>query len=195
MKRRLLFFAAAFVVLFLYASGQFAWLIWTYASQYDDGPADVALVLGAAADGVAPSPVFEERLRHAVDLYLRNRVGRLVLTGGRGAGEALAESEVGRDWAVARGVPPDAILIETQSRTTKENLMFAKALLEESGVGKILVVSDPLHMQRAMWMARTLNLNAAPSPTQTSRYESLATKVPMLFREVWFSFNWFLRQQ
>jgi hypothetical protein len=50
-------------------------------------------------------------------------------------------------------------------------------------------------MQRAMWMARVLKLNAAPSPTQTSRYETLATQVPMLFREVWFSFVWFLRQQ
>lgn len=195
MKRKLLFFAAGAVLIFLYASANFAWLIWSYSSQYEDGPADIALVLGAAADGVAPSPVFEERLRHAVDLYLRNRVGRLLLTGGRGEGEALAESDVGRDWAVARGVPADAILIETQSRTTKENLTFAKALIEDQGVGKILVVSDPLHMQRAMWMARVLKLNAAPSPTQTSRYETLATQVPMLFREVWFSFVWFLRQQ
>lgn len=193
--RKLKFLAMGLVILVLYAAGQFAWIIWTYAGNSSDGPADAALVLGAAADGVAPSPVFEERLRHAVDLYHRNRVARLILTGGRGQGDALAESEVGRDWAVANGVPADAILIETESRTTKQNLVNALPLIEANHVGKILLVSDPLHMRRAMWMADTLKLNAEPSPTSTSRYETLATQVPMLFREVWFSFVWYFREE
>ncbi len=193
--RKLKFLAMGLVILVLYAAGQFAWIIWTYAGNSSDGPADAALVLGAAADGVAPSPVFEERLRHAVDLYHRNRVARLILTGGRGQGDALAESEVGRDWAVANGVPADAILIETESRTTKQNLVNALPLIEANHVGKILLVSDPLHMRRAMWMADTLKLNAEPSPTPTSRYETLATQVPMLFREVWFSFVWYFREE
>lgn len=193
--RRLIFLLFGLFFLVLYSSGQFAWTIWSYADTTSDGPADAALVLGAAADGVAPSPVFEERLRHAVDLYLRSRVSRLVLTGGRGTGEALAESEVGRDWAVAHGVPDYAIIIETQSRTTSENFRFAKPLMDEAGVGKVLVVSDPLHMRRAMWMATTYKLDAEPSPTPTSRYETLATQVPMLFREVWFSFVWYFGQR
>jgi uncharacterized SAM-binding protein YcdF (DUF218 family) len=102
---------------------------------------------------------------------------------------------VGRDWAVAHGVPPAAILIETQSHTTKQNFTFAKPLIEKAGIGRVLVVSDPLHMRRAMWMANTLKFDAAPSPTTTSRYETLATQVPMLFREVWFSFVWYFRQE
>lgn len=193
--RKLFFVLVALVGLTLYAAGQLGWIIWTYAGTTSDGPADAALVLGAAADGVAPSPVFEERLRHAVDLYHRGRVRYLVLTGGRGVGDALAESEVGRDWAVAQGVPPDAVLIETQSRTTKQNFTFALPLLEAAGIGRVLVVSDPLHMRRAMWMADTLKLDAAPSPTTTSRYETLATQVPMLFREVWFAFVWYFREE
>lgn len=193
--RKLKFLAVGLVVLVLYAAGQFAWIIWTYAGTSFDGPADAALVLGAAADGVAPSPVFEERLRHAVDLYHRSRVSRLILTGGRGAGNALAESEVGRDWAVAQGVPADAILIETESRTTKQNLLNALPLIEDNHVGKILLVSDPLHMRRAMWMADTLKIDALPSPTPTSRYRSLTTQVPMLMREIWFSFGWYFGQQ
>jgi uncharacterized SAM-binding protein YcdF (DUF218 family) len=193
--RKLIFVVVAIVGLALYAAGQLGWIIWTYAPTTSDGPADAALVLGAAADGVAPSPVFEERLRHAVDLYARGRVKYLVLTGGRGVGEALAESEVGRDWAVAHGVPADAILIETDSRTTKQNLTFARPIIEDAGIVSLLIVSDPLHMRRAMWMADTLKYDAQPSPTSTSRYESLATKVPMLFREVWFSFVWYFREE
>jgi uncharacterized SAM-binding protein YcdF (DUF218 family) len=193
--RKLLYVLVAVVGLTLYAAGQFAWLIWTYGGTTDEGTADAALVLGAAADGIAPSPVFEERLRHAVELYRAGRVKYLVLTGGRGTGEALAESEVGRDWVVAQGVPADAVLIETKSRTTKQNLTFARPLLEKAGIGRVLIVSDPLHMRRAMWMANTLKFDAAPSPTPTTRYETLATQVPMLFREVWFSFVWYFRQE
>lgn len=193
--RKLIYVLIAIIGLTLYAAGQFAWLIWTYAGTTDDGPADAALVLGAAADGVAPSPVFEERLRHAVALYQAGRVKYLVLTGGRGKDEALAESEVGRDWVVAQGVPASAVLIETESRTTRQNFTFARPLLEKAGIGRVLVVSDPLHMRRAMWMAKTLKFDAAPSPTTTSRYETLATQVPMLFREVWFSFVWYFRQE
>jgi len=193
--RKLIFVVVAIVGLALYAAGQLGWIIWTYASTTSDGPADAALVLGAAADGIAPSPVFEERLRHAVDLYARGRVKYLVLTGGRGVGEALAESEVGRDWAVPHGVPADAILIETDSRTTKQNLTFARPIIEDAGIVSLLIVSDPLHMRRAMWMADTLKYDAQPSPTPTSRYESLATQVPMLFREVWFSFVWYFREE
>ena len=193
--RKLIFVVVAIVGLALYAAGQLGWIIWTYTPTSSDGPADAALVLGAAADGVAPSPVFEERLRHAVELYRAGRVKYLVLTGGRAPGEALAESEVGRDWVVAQGVPADAVLIETESRTTKQNFTFARPIIEDAGIGRVLVVSDPLHMRRAMWMADTLKFDAAPSPTPTSRYETLATQVPMLFREIWFSFVWYFREQ
>jgi uncharacterized SAM-binding protein YcdF (DUF218 family) len=54
----------------------------------------------------------------------------------------------------------------------------------------VLVVSDPLHMRRAVRMATDLGLDAHPSPTPTSRYQSLGTQIPMLAREVWFTLNY-----
>lgn len=192
--RQARFLVAGLFFLIAYMAGQFAWEIWSYREISRDGPADVAIVLGAATDDVAPSPVYEERLRHAVDLYHRSRVGRLLLTGGKAAGDALSEAEVGRNWVVAQGVPPDAVLIETESRTTRQNLFNASALLGDQ-VGKVLVVSDPLHMRRAMWMAKAAGLDALPSPTPTTRYQSLGTQLPMLMREVWFCFVWLFAQQ
>ena len=38
-----------------------------YSTVRDDGPADAAIVLGAAAWDGQPSPVFEERIKHAID--------------------------------------------------------------------------------------------------------------------------------
>jgi uncharacterized SAM-binding protein YcdF (DUF218 family) len=161
-----------------------------YAGQTDTEPADAAIVLGAAVYDDAPTPVFEERLRHAVALYQSGQVKVLVMTGGHGPGDELAESEAGRDWAVANGVPAEAVLIETQSHTTRQNFTFALPVLAERGIRRVLVVSDPLHMRRAVRMATDLGLDAHPSPTPTSRYQSLGTQIPMLAREVWFTLNY-----
>lgn len=192
--RKLRFLVAGLFFILAYMAGQFAWDIWDYRTISRDGPADVAIVLGATTDGDQPSPVYEERLRHAVDLYHRSRVGRLLLTGGKAEGAALSEAEVGRNWVLAQGVPADAVLLETESQSTRENLFNASALLGEQ-VGKVLVVSDPLHMRRAMWMAKAAGLVADPSPTPTTRYQSLGSQLPMLVREVGYCFVWLFAQQ
>ena len=152
-----------------------------YAGRSDPGPADAALVLGAAVAGDSPSPVFAERLRHAVSLYRAGTVGTLVMTGGRDPGDQVGEAEVGRAFAVAAGVPASDILVETASRTTFENMVNVLPLL-----GRVLVVSDPLHMRRAIRIARDVGIDAYPSPTPSSRYRSWSSQVPMLVREVYF---------
>jgi uncharacterized SAM-binding protein YcdF (DUF218 family) len=158
-----------------------------YATLSDPEPADAAVVLGAAVYDDEPTPVFEERLRHAVELYRSGRVELLVMTGGAGPGDALAEGEAGREWAMAQGVPATAIIVEARSETTRENLANIGPVLHALGIGRVLVVTDPLHMRRAMRMAADLGLDAHPSPTPTTRYRSLATQLPMLIREVYFS--------
>jgi uncharacterized SAM-binding protein YcdF (DUF218 family) len=158
-----------------------------YAMMSDPDPADAAVVLGAAVYDDEPTPVFEERIRHAVELYQSGRVKTLIMTGGVGPCDVLAESEAGREWAVAAGVPPEAIVVEARSETTRENFVNTVPLLNERGLHRVLVVSDPLHMRRAMRMAADLGLDAHPSPTPTTRYQSLATQLPMLAREVYFN--------
>ncbi len=157
--------------------------------------ADAAIVLGAAVDGDAPSPVLEERLRHAAELFTSGQVEWIVLTGGVGQDDTLAESEAGRAWLIAAGIPEDRLLIETQSRTTRQNFVFAQPLLTEHDVDRMLIVSDPLHMRRAMRMARDLGLDAHPSPTRTTRYRTLGTQLPMLVREVYFTLHYYVARQ
>ena len=166
-----------------------------FSGQSDTAPSDAAIVLGAAVDDDAPSPVFEERLRHAAELFESGQVQWIVVTGGVGQGDALAESEAGRDWLIGAGIPADRVAIETQSRTTKQNLVFARPLLAEHGLNRVLIVSDPLHMRRAMRMAGDLGLDAHPSPTRTSRFQTLGTQIPMLLREVYFNLHYYVTRQ
>ncbi len=148
--------------------------------------AEAAVVLGAAVWNDLPSPVFEARLRHAVDLYLGEQVHRLVFTGGRAEGDELAESEVGRAYAIARGVPADAIAVETTSWTTRGNAEGAVEILRAVGVSRVVVVSDALHLRRAVLMFEDLGMRACSSPTPYTRYRSWRTRWPFLAREAIF---------
>ncbi len=151
-----------------------------FSSRFEEGPADAAIVLGAAVFDEVPSPVFEERIRHGVSLYKAGKVRMLVMTGGLGPGDRATEAEAARRWSLARGVPPEAVAVETRSRTTQENLAFAQPILARHGLRTVLLVSDPLHMRRSIAIARRLGIDAAPSPTPTSRYTG------------WRSWTWFL---
>ena len=44
-------------------------------------------------------------------------------------------------------------------------------------------------------MAADLGLDAHPSPTQTSRFESLGAQIPMLLREVYFTIRYLVTRQ
>ncbi|MGV0788998.1 YdcF family protein [Mycolicibacterium sp. XJ2] len=166
-----------------------------FSARSDAAPADAAIVLGAAVDDDEPSPVLEERLRHAATLYESGQVDWIVLTGGVGQRDTLSESEAGRDWLITAGIPADRLLIENRSRPTKQNFAFARPLLAEHGVSRVLIVSDPLHMRRATRIATDLGLDAHPSPTPSSRYKTLQTQIPMLLREVYHSLQYFMTRQ
>lgn len=169
-----------------------AWQIVSYGDSSSDSHADAAVVLGAAAWGNKPSPVYRERIREAVALYESGRVRYLVFTGGTPVAGYPAEGSVGREFAIAHGVPATAILFETTSRTTLQNLANAKALIESAGIHSVLLVSDPLHMRRAMALASSIGLTATPAPTTSSRFQSDASRAAFLWRETWLYIDYLL---
>lgn len=167
-------------------------LIWNSARVSSGNKSDVAIVLGAAVWGDEPSPVFAGRLDEAVRLIDTGTVDQVIVTGGVGAAGGLSEAEVGKRYLVSRGVPPGVILEENRSRRTFDNLKNAKELLERDGLESCMVVSDPLHMHRAIVMARKLGLDAEPRPTSSSAYRGLGSRLNFLAREVWFLWGFWL---
>lgn len=159
----------------------------TWVGQRDNARAsDAIVVLGAAAYDARPSPVFTERIRHGIDLYRRGLAPKLVFTGGFGPGSRFAESEVAKRYALRNGVPAQDILIETLSRDTHDNLAQALVVMRSHGLHDAIVVSDPMHMARALRLCRELGLPAVGSATPTTRFRSHATQLRFLLREVYF---------
>lgn len=184
-RRRLRWLLWLVLLVAAWLLGVAAWIVHV-GNRDEAGPADAIVVLGAAAYDTRPSPVFTERIRHGIDLYERGRAPILVFTGGYGNGARFAESQVARSFALREGVPNEAILIETLSRTTHQNLLRARDLLSDHNLQRVIVVSDPLHMARALRLCRQLGIDAIGSPTPSSRFRSFRTQWRFLAREVYF---------
>ena len=174
-----------FMLLLLWLLGVAAWIIWV-GDRDQAAPADAIIVLGAAAYDAKPSPVFEERIRHGLDLYQRGYAPVLIFTGGYGNGARFAESQVARRYALKQGIPARDILIESRSRTTRQNLVEAKRLMEARGMRRAILVSDPLHMARALRLSDELGIEALASSTPSTRFRSLHTSWRFLAQEIYF---------
>lgn len=132
--------------------------------------ADAIVVLGAAAWNTKPSPVFRERINHAVELYRNHFAERIIFTGGTPKSGFMAEAEVGRRYALQMGVANSDILYENLSRDTYHNLLNTRQVMRDNNIEHIIIVSDPFHMARSAKIAKDLGIDAQISPTKTSRY-------------------------
>ena len=168
--------------------------IYAYRDNIANVQADAAIVLGAALWGRDLSPVFRERVNHAIVLYQSRRVRKIIFTGGQGSRNEPTESAAARRYALERGVSLEDILIEENSHNTYENLFYAKQVADAQGLKSVLIVSDPLHMRRAMVMARDMGLQAYPSPTPSTRYQSMGTQVELLMHETYYYMGYLIRR-
>ena len=157
-----------------------------YGKLDEKAHCDVAIILGAATSGEKVSPVYRERINHGIWLFENEYVDYLILTGGVGKGNEKSDAYVAKQYAIEKGVPEQVILIEEKSKITEENLEYAKEIMDAFSMDTAIIVSDPLHMKRAMLMAKDYGIEACSSPTPTTMYKSAKTQIPFLAREVFF---------
>lgn len=145
--------------------------------------ADVIVVLGAGLryDGTA-GPALVRRSIHAADLYHAGYAPAIICTGGTGDwGRPESEAGACRDVLIDYGVPEDAIYMEQTSRSTEENALNVRPILEQNGWNTVLLVSDKYHMLRAQWIFNSVGISIIPSPTVNP---SIPTYLISVAREV-----------
>lgn len=126
--------------------------------------ADAILVLGRRLENNGLTDVFRQRLEHAASLWLMGLAPRVIVAGGITGDAALSEAEAGRDWLEELGLPEEAILVEDRSQHTLENLFNVREDLRANGWSRLILVSDPLHLARALACAKGLGLDVSGSP-------------------------------
>lgn len=157
--------------------------VFIFATRDDARRADAIVVLGAAQYDGRPSPVLKARIDHALKLFDRKLAPRLIVTGGRGQGDTTSEAEVARIYALRRGVPDSAILLESSGRTTEESIRAVARILEGRDLNSALLVSDPAHMFRLWVLAHRFGVTPYTSPTQTSPMHNRRVRLRYMFQE------------
>jgi uncharacterized SAM-binding protein YcdF (DUF218 family) len=138
-------------------------------SQQDQRrPVDAIVVLGAAQYNGRPSPVLRARLDHAIQLYHEGLAPRIVVTGGVGRGDTTSEAIVGRHYLLTHEIPPSAVVVQPQGRSTQASMTAVAEWLEAEHLERVILVSDPFHMFRLRLEARRTDLEAYTSPTESS---------------------------
>lgn len=88
---------------------------------------------------------------YAAELYHKGYAPHIICSGGFGKGQHLfkAEALVFKDMLLQTNVPETAIIIESQSTNTGENIIFTERLLEEKGLHftSFILVQKP-YMER-----------------------------------------------
>nr|WP_245339072.1 YdcF family protein [Paenibacillus shirakamiensis] len=120
----------------------------------DDGqPADCIFVFGS-------NKAAKYRVPRSVELYKQKRAEKLLFSGGTIWKDVnVPESVAMQQRAMELGIPEKDIIVETASRSTKENVLSSLTLLDQEfmlhNIKRILLVTSPFHMRRAYLTMRT----------------------------------------
>jgi vancomycin permeability regulator SanA len=116
----------------------------------------VAVVFGAGLqrDGT-PTAVLRDRVDTAAQLYFVGKVEKLLMSGDNRF-EYYNEPEAMRQYALALGVPGEAIVLDYAGRRTYDTCYRAKAIF---GLDEAILVTQGFHLPRALYLCNHLGLD------------------------------------
>ncbi len=131
-----------------------------------------ALVFGAGLlPARAPSPMLAERLDTALALYQRGKVQRILISGDS-IGPYHRETAVMKRYLLDRKLPEEHLMEDPAGLSTYASCYRAARRFE---VQDALLVTQRFHVDRAVFLARALGMNAhgvAPDPSRRPSWGS-----------------------
>ncbi|ANE47879.1 hypothetical protein SY83_18045 [Paenibacillus swuensis] len=160
------------LVIFMAGIGWIAWtqyLIHSAERQRVPEHADVGIVLGASLWGNVPSPGLQERLDHAYKLYKAGVFTKIIVSGGYDRLDSeLTEAQGMKNYLVGTGIPSQHILEENKARSTYQNLLFSKVIMEEQGFRRAVIITHDYHGARSADIASFLEYSEPVVSTTNS---------------------------
>lgn len=151
-------------------------------------PRPVAIVFGARVyESGRLSSMVRDRVETAVRLVEAGTVKTLIMSGDNHA-QSNHEPERMRDYAISRGVPAEAIQIDGDGLRTYDSCYRARHFL---GVDSAVLVTQSFHLPRALFLCRSLGIDAVGSSADLRVYSprslawSEAREVPALVLALW----------
>ncbi len=160
-----LWFFFSFVALLVYS--------WFYRRLPRKRRFDYIIIHGAGLQGEEPTPLLRGRIDKALELWsAQGRTAILVPSGGQGSDEVISEAEAMSRYMLRLGVPREVLLLEDQSTTTMENLVFAKKLLDarQTTPYRCAFVTSDYHVFRTALYASHVGLKGVGVGSSTASY-------------------------
>jgi uncharacterized SAM-binding protein YcdF (DUF218 family) len=111
-----------------------------------------------------------ERLDFAAHAYRQLNL-KIAVSGGQPPGAHTAEATLMKTVLEGDfGVPVS--WVENRSRTTWENAVYTKEVLQRAGIDTVVLVTNAWHMRRAVWSFERAGLHAIPYPAPLTYEES-----------------------
>ncbi len=156
----------AIIISMLYTTSSFVNLVNLFP-----GKLDYVLVLGAGLIGDKVTPLLASRIEKGLAIYQKHPGSKLIMSGGQGPDELMAEGQAMANYALEQGIPVEDIVIENQSTNTEENLRFSYALMKPGS--RFALVTNYYHVFRALLLARKLKIKCIGYGARTKFYFSL----------------------
>lgn len=142
----------------------------SYRSKYHS-----AIILGGVTDinKLPKDRVFTkqgaDRILHAAKLYDLGIVQNLLVTGGSFSDrpDALSEAHQMKKILLQCGIPDSVIMIEAESKNTRENALKSATLLKQNDIldKQHILVTSAFHMRRALGCFEQAGINTIPFST------------------------------
>lgn len=154
---------------------------------------DYLIVLGAGLKGTKVQSLLAQRIEKAIQIFNKNQRLIIIMSGGQGPDEDIAEGIAMVEYASQNGVPIHSMRMEVMSTNTHENIRNSKQLMEIPSA-KIGIVTSYYHSLRAYFIACELGIDATVFGSKSSKsllFVLLAYSrelIAYLFRKI----NWVL---
>ena len=156
----------AIIISMLYTTSSFINLVNLFP-----GKLDYVVVLGAGLIGDQVTPLLASRIDKGIAIYQKHPGCKLIMSGGQGPDEIIAEGQAMANYAFEQGIPVEDIVIENQSTNTEENLKFSYALMKPGS--RFALVTNYYHVFRALLLAQQLKIKCIGYGAKTRFYFSL----------------------
>lgn len=150
------------------------WIVWRGGAvilERDEvePPYDAIIILGAQVlDNYYPSAMLRDRLDGAVELYKAGVSDRILVTGDHREDNYNEVGVMGR-YLLEQGIPDQAIFMDHFGLDTYDSIYRSQHVFE---ITKAIVVTQTFHLQRALYIARALDLDYHGYATDTRDYHS-----------------------
>lgn len=119
--------------------------------------ADCIIVLGAGVrNDNTPTKMLEDRIIIGDRLYNENAANKIIMSGDHGRKE-YDEVNVMKKYAIDEGIPSEDIFMDHAGFETYDTMYRAKEIF---GVKKVVIVTQKYHLYRALYIAKSLGLEA-----------------------------------